>query len=90
MIAIPMQVSVSRVNIPVGVSVSDVLIPATIGAAYQMVDADTYTGPYEATPTQSEQVFQTNGKVLIENFTVNPIPSNYGLITWDGSVLTVS
>ena len=24
------------------------------------------------------------------NVTVNPIPSNYGLITWNGSVLTVS
>lgn len=90
MIAIPMQVAVSRVSIPVGVSASRVLIPVSLGAAYQMVDADTYDGPYEATPTQSEQVFQTNGKVMINNFTVNPIPSNYGLITWDGSVLTVS
>ena len=49
-----------------------------------------YDGEYEFTPTQETQVVQTRQKVLLENITINPIPSNYGLITWNGSTLTVS
>ena len=53
-------------------------------------DGEYYTGAYEATPSESEQVFETEGKVMSENFVVHAIPSNYGLITWNGSALTVS
>ena len=53
-------------------------------------DADEYEGPYEATPTRETQVFATERKLMVREFTVNPIPSNWGLITWNGSTLTVS
>lgn len=53
-------------------------------------DADEYDGPYEATPTAAAQTFPTTGKLMVRDFTVNPIPSNWGLISWNGSVLTVS
>lgn len=49
-----------------------------------------YTGETTVTPTQSTQTLQTSGYVMEDNITINPIPSNYGLITWNGSVLTVS
>lgn len=49
-----------------------------------------YSGEYEATPTQSTQVFETKDKVMTSNFVVNPIPSNYGLITYNGYDITVS
>jgi len=49
-----------------------------------------YTGEYEVTPTEETQVLATQGKIMTDNVTVNPIPNNYGLITWNGSVLTVS
>ena len=49
-----------------------------------------YDGPYVVTPTQETQTLATAGKTLESNVTVNPIPSNYGLITWDGSTITVS
>ena len=51
---------------------------------------DLYDGPTVVTPNGSTQTLATNGKSLASDITVNPIPSNYGLITWDGSVLTVS
>ena len=54
------------------------------------VTADEYDGPYEATPTAAAQTFPTTGKLMVREFTVNPIPSNWGLITWNGSTLTVS
>ena len=53
-------------------------------------DADEYEGPYEATPAATAQTFATTGKLMVREFTVNPIPSNWGLITWNGSTLTVS
>ena len=52
--------------------------------------AEEYDGPYEATPTASAQTFPTTGKLMTADFVVNPIPSNWGLITWNGSTITVS
>ena len=49
-----------------------------------------YDGGYTVTPSDSAQVLDTAGKLMAENLTVEAIPSNYGLITWDGATLTVS
>lgn len=53
-------------------------------------DVDVYTGPYEVTPSTSQQTLFTSGKTMAHNVTIAPIPNNYGLITWNGSTLTVS
>ena len=50
----------------------------------------TYDGPYEVTPAGYAQVLATDGLAMAANLTINPIPSNYGLVTYDGSVITVS
>lgn len=52
--------------------------------------AEPYSGTYEITPTTTPQVLPTENRVLAHNITVNAIPNNYGLITWDGSTITVS
>lgn len=49
-----------------------------------------YTGEYEVTPTQQTQTLLTEGLKMTANVVVNPIPSNYGKITYNGSVITVS
>ena len=49
-----------------------------------------YHGATEVTPSEETQVLPTAGEMLSSDITVNPIPSNYGLITWNGSTLTVS
>lgn len=49
-----------------------------------------YTGAYEVTPSQETQTLPTEGLMMTRDVTVNPIPNNYGLITWNGSTLTVS
>lgn len=51
---------------------------------------DTYTGSYTVTPSQSTQILETDHLMMAHNVTINPIPSNYGLITYNGSILTVS
>lgn len=51
---------------------------------------DVYTGSYEVIPSQLTQTLQTADKILAGDVIIHPIPSNYGLITWNGAVLTVS
>ena len=56
----------------------------------EYVDVQTYTGEYEVTPSAETQTLDTAGLRLTRPVTVNPIPQNYGLITWNGAFLTVS
>ena len=58
-------------------------IPSAVGV-------DTYAGPYEYTPTEDTQTIAISHKMATENIVINPIPFNYGLVTWNGSTLTVS
>lgn len=51
---------------------------------------NTYSGSYSITPTSETQTLETEHLLMADNLTINPIPSNYGLITWDGSTITVS
>ena len=53
-------------------------------------EAPRYVGPYEVTPSAAAQTLDTAWLVMTGNLTVAPIPSNYGLVTWDGATLTVS
>jgi len=69
---------------------SGVIRPISIETAVIHWDGEPYEGPYEFTPTQETQTVAINGKTAHQDITINPIPSNYGLITWDGSALTVS
>lgn len=58
-------------------------VPETIGT-------QPFEGEYIYTPTDEVQTIEINGLRATDNITINPIPSNYGLITWDGATLTVS
>lgn len=49
-----------------------------------------YSGEYEITPTDTEIVLPVALKQMMQDLVINMIPSNYGKITWDGAVLTVS
>lgn len=49
-----------------------------------------YEGAYTFTPTNSVQTIEIADLVATADITIEPIPDNYGLITWDGSTLTVS
>lgn len=56
----------------------------------KVVSADPYLGEYEYTPTRETQTIEIAGKLAAQNIIINPIPQNYGLISWNGSTLTVS
>ena len=68
---------------------NDQEISGAVATAYT-VGAAAFDGDYEITPTRETQIIKTAQTVLKRNIIVNPIPSNYGKITWDGGVLTVS
>ena len=52
--------------------------------------AGEYTGSYEVTPTAYTQTLNTTDKILTQDIIINPIPSNYGLVAWNGAALTIT
>lgn len=55
-----------------------------------VIDAQPYQGEYHITPDQDSHILNTNGKYLSRNVVIDPIPGNYGLITWNGVTLMIS
>jgi len=63
---------------------------ASVGAAVSAAVSMPYAGAYEVTPTAQAQTLPVGGTTPLQDIVVNPIPSNYGLITYNGSTITVS
>ena len=61
-----------------------------VGGEFYAVGPPFYTGSYTVTPSSETQTLHMEGMRASHDVTVNPIPSNYGLITWNGSTITVS
>lgn len=86
--AIKLKVQVQETNVKLSVAAADV---ATFSAHEGIpIYPDTYQGQMEVTPSVETQTLETANLMMLEDITIKPIPSNYGLITWDGSTLTVS
>ena len=49
-----------------------------------------FEGDYEYTPRSESITIPCAEYKMLDNITINPVPSNYGLITWNGAFLTVS
>lgn len=52
-------------------------------------DLPVYTGQTEVTPSEETQTLQTANRTVLQNIIVNPIPENYGRLSWTGNTLTV-
>lgn len=70
----------------------EIMLDGELGIEIPVVgeDVPVYSGAYSAIPTQEQQEFATAGKMMRDHFIVEPIPQNYGLITYNGFELTVS
>ena len=88
-IIVDMDVGVAQ-TIPMTVSVGS----STLGMDLSSTINAIYHGNLEdmtATPSDTTQVIICDpGYDGIHTVTIDPIPSNYGKITWNGSTLTVS
>lgn len=49
-----------------------------------------YEGETVFTPTEYMQTIPTGHTVLLSNITINPIPSNYGRITYSGGIISIT
>ena len=49
-----------------------------------------YGGPVTITPGPEVITLSTTETIVEQDIVIEKIPNNYGLITWDGSTLTVS
>ena len=82
-----LQVSV-EVSPPLEVAV---LTPAPVMIGIAREDAvPAFSGGYEVTPGDEAQTIPCAGLRMAGDITINPVPSNYGRIQWDGSTITVS
>lgn len=86
---VPLAVSMNGTAVNLGVlEPKSIELNMTVGVYAQI--GEHYHGSYEVTPSSEAQVLDTDTLILDGNITINPIPSNYGLVTWDGSTITVS
>lgn len=86
-----MKIHVSQPAItPVHVSGKGTVQIGVASPVVERIVSDPYDGPVEVIPSGEAQTLATNGKQMLSDITVAPIPQNYGLITWNGSTLTVS
>lgn len=58
--------------------------------AREYVEVLPYEGEYEVTATNEIQILPTRNLRMTADLLINPIPSNYGRIDWNGQYLTVS
>lgn len=77
------------VNIGGDMSVNE-LYDGQFGNYIKVREADYYHGPYEVTPSRDAQTLEVTDYTMTQNITISPIPNNYGLITYNGSTITVS
>ena len=52
-------------------------------------DLPDYDGPTVVVPSESAQTLSTELTALMSDIVVQPIPSNWGRIVYDGSIITV-
>lgn len=84
-----LNLNVTPCNVNMHVAEHDT-ISMDIDKNVNSVYPDSYEGIYTVIPSREQQILRTGGLVADSNITIEPIPSNYGLITWNGSFIKVS
>lgn len=91
MIPIPVKLKVSEQS-QFNLKVDELNISWPIDLKFDVVTNifPTYSGPHSIVPSDTDQVLNTSNKILDRDIVIEKIPQNYGLITWNGSFITVS
>lgn len=77
-------------SIHIDISAAPLQTSTGIPVVKEYIERPAFEGPYNVTPSDSEIVLNTKYLSMTDNVRIAPIPNNYGLITWNGSTLTVS
>lgn len=89
-VRVNLKVEQSQTVYPLQVNSNSVPLSVNLSTVIQQISGEQYTGSYEVTPSSETQILHTALLNMTDDVTIHPIPSNYGLITWDGSTLLVS
>ncbi len=89
-IIVPLTVSDNQMVVPMSVSSDSEQIALGVNMVLVTGMPEHYDGAYEFTPGDSAQTISIKDKMADADIVIDPIPSNYGKISWNGSVLTVS
>ena len=74
---------------PIKVETITALKPLTNGSI-MITEAPVYEGPDRITPSAEPQILKTDGFGMVGDIIVDPIPKNYGLITYNGFSLKIT
>ena len=85
-----MNIVVRPQTVNVAIGGSSVSVSTDTPIVKEYIERPSYEGEYTVTPSQETQILHTKWLKMDDNVTVNQIPSNYGLITYNGSILTIS
>lgn len=89
-IIVPMSYVTDEVIVPLVIQDDTPLIPIDFQSAITFIEnADYYDGSYDWIPTEDTQVVQIADRIGRQNVVIEPIPSNYGKIIYNGSQLRV-
>lgn len=77
-----------KVNILINPNTMGINVSSPI--AREILDTYPYEGEYIINPNTDTQILLTKNLRMINNLVINPIPNNYGLVTWNGSFLVIS
>ena len=85
-----MTVTIQPQKVKVSINSSNMGINVGSSIAREILDTYPYEGEYIVDPTTETQILLTKNLRMIDNLVINPIPNNYGLVTWNGSFLVIS
>ena len=60
-----------------------------LGCSYSSGGLPDYQGSYDVEPGEEAQVLQTGRHAMTADLVVEPIPDNYGRISWDGAAISL-
>ena len=87
---VAMTVAATVQQIVMNVAISAQQVAMTVGVAIVAGLPEHYEGQYEFIPGDEVQTINIKNMMADADIIIDPIPSNYGKISWNGSVLTVS
>lgn len=85
-----MNVTIQPQTVKISIGSKSMGIGIESPIAREIINCDPYIGEYEITPNNELQILPTKNLRMLNNVVINPIPDNYGLITWNGEFLIVS
>lgn len=85
-----MKVTIHPQKVKISINPNNMSINVGSSIAREVLDTYPYEGDYIINPNTEQQILLTKNLRMIDNLVINPIPNNYGLITWNGSFLMIS